>query len=305
MRGFRAAFPMWVLVLATVLCHAGMAAEDKGVAKKPAAFAVTVTGTGKPMILIPGLGCGGDVWDGTVAHFKDRYQCHVVTLAGFAGQPSIGSPMLPQVRDGLIAYMAEKKLDHPIIVGHSLGGFMAFWVAETASEKVGPVIAVDGVPFFPALMNAKATAESARPFAEQMRSMNEGLSPEQFAENWRGFLASMITNPKDLDMVATSGVKSDPKAVGQAGYELMSTDLRADVKAIKAPVLLIGATASIPDPNARKAAQANYESQIASIPTHKLIFATKAKHFIQLDEPDFFYKEVESFLKGTDTKKGK
>ena len=38
------------------------------------------------MILIPGLTCGGDVWKSTVEHFKDRYECHVLTLAGFAGE---------------------------------------------------------------------------------------------------------------------------------------------------------------------------------------------------------------------------
>ena len=51
-------------------------------------FAVKVTGTGQPMILIPGLACSGEVWDSTVAHFKDRCECHVLTLAGFAGQPA-------------------------------------------------------------------------------------------------------------------------------------------------------------------------------------------------------------------------
>jgi len=38
------------------------------------------------MILIPGLSCPGDVWDETVAHYKDRYQMHVLSLAGFRGR---------------------------------------------------------------------------------------------------------------------------------------------------------------------------------------------------------------------------
>jgi N-formylmaleamate deformylase len=36
-------------------------------------FAVEVIGNGRPMLLIPGLTCGGDVWKTTVDHFKDRY----------------------------------------------------------------------------------------------------------------------------------------------------------------------------------------------------------------------------------------
>lgn len=113
------------------------------------------------MILIPGLLSSGDVWSGTVAHFKDRYECHVLTLAGFAGQPAVPPPFLQTVRDDVLRYIQEKKLDHPVIVGHSLGGFLAFWIAATAPDAVGPLVAVDGVPFLPALMDPSATLATA------------------------------------------------------------------------------------------------------------------------------------------------
>jgi pimeloyl-ACP methyl ester carboxylesterase len=297
---------IWVLVFAIILCRAGLLeAEEKEGGGKPAAFTVKVTGSGQPMILIPGLGCGGNVWDGTVAHFKDRYECHVVTLAGFAGQPGIGEPFLEQVRYGLVEYIRQKKLERPVIVGHSLGGFMAFWLGATASGQVGPIISVDGVPFFAALRDINATPESVKPFAEQMREIYKAQTPEQFAVGYRSFLAGMITDPKAVEKVAELGVKSDPKAVGQATYELMTTDLRKEVKAIETAVLLIGATASITDPNQRKAAQENYRLQVAAVPRHKVVFAPKARHFIQLDEPEFFFGEVESFLKDMDAAKGK
>ena len=34
-----------------------------------------------------------------------------------------------------------------VMVGHSLGGFLALWVAATAPDAVGPIVAVDGVPY--------------------------------------------------------------------------------------------------------------------------------------------------------------
>src|SRR5689334_20820814 len=82
----------------------------------PKPFSVKVTGTGRPMILIPGLSCGGQVWDGAVDYFKGRYECHVVTLAGFAGEPAIEGPMLEKVRDGLIQYMRERKMERPVVI---------------------------------------------------------------------------------------------------------------------------------------------------------------------------------------------
>ena len=41
------------------------------------------------MILIPRLTCGGDVWKTTVEHYKDKYECHVMTLAGAAALASL------------------------------------------------------------------------------------------------------------------------------------------------------------------------------------------------------------------------
>src|SRR5258705_1425561 len=66
---------------------------------------VEVTGKGRPMVFVPGLTCGGDVWRDAVAHFAARYQCHVVTLGGFAGRPRFEGSFLHTARDSLVAYM--------------------------------------------------------------------------------------------------------------------------------------------------------------------------------------------------------
>lgn len=269
--------------------------------EEPAAFAVTVTGSGQPMILIPGLSCGGNVWEATVNHFKDRYECHVLTLAGFAGQPAIGEgPFLEKVRDELVEYINNEKLERPVVVGHSLGGFMAFWLAATEPEKVGPIISVDGVPYYAALMNPSATPESVQQQAETMRNMYKTQTREQFTMQNRQFLSMMITDQKDLEKVAELSNKSNPRTMGQAFYEMMTIDLREKVKAIRTGVLLLGATSLVPDPEMKKRFEMNYRSQVAAIPRHKVVFAPKARHFIQLDEPEFFIREVESFLRTED-----
>jgi N-formylmaleamate deformylase len=302
MTGFNKIHMALLVVSSQIFCQTtAVKADDSARGKSPVPFSVKVSGTGRPMILIPGLSCGGDVWDGTVAHFKDHYECHVLTLAGFAGQPAIGTPFLEQVRAGIAKYIGDQKLDHPIIIGHSLGGFMAFWVGATIPQQVGPIISVDGMPFLPALFNPDATPESARAFAEQYRSMYASKTPEQFMALNRSALVSMITDPKDVDAVDATSKKSDPQAVGEAFYELMTTDLRQPIKAIQTPVLLLGATAAIPDAQQRAVMEGGYRQEVAAIPNHQVVFAPKAKHFIQLDEPQFFYAQVESFLKAADT----
>ena len=251
------------------------------------------------MILIPGLTCGADVWKTTVEHFKDRYECHVLTLAGFAGQPAIGAPMLDTIRKDIAAYVREKKLTHPVLVGHSLGGFLAYWIAATEPSLVGPVVSVDGGTFLPALMDPNATLESAKTGAESMRRMMADQTSEQFAANNKMFLANMISDAKNVELIAPTCAKSDPKAVALAMYELMTIDLRNDVARIKSPVLLIGSGAFITSPEMKKTIEARYEAQVAKVPNHKVLIADKAKHFIMLDDPTFLFSAMEDFLRAS------
>src|SRR5439155_16761665 len=124
----------WAAVLALVgIPNAIRADEAQRIAKPAAPFAVKVTGKGKPIIFIPGLACSGEVWDSAVEHYKDHNECHVLTLAGFAGQPALKdkSAYLETIRKAIVAYIKEKKLDKPVVVGHSLGGYLVFALAAS------------------------------------------------------------------------------------------------------------------------------------------------------------------------------
>lgn len=282
------------LILATLPALAQPVSQKiapvQGATEKLRSFSVTRVGHGRPMILIPGLLSSGDAWSSTVDHYKDRYECHVLTLAGFAGQPAIPAPFLQTVRDDVVKYIAEKKLDRPVIVGHSLGGFLAYWIAATAPDKVGLIVAVDGVPYVGALANPAATPETNRPMAEQMQKAYASFTREQLASQSRMAFAQMITDPKQVEEATAWSAVSDPATAGQAFSEMMTTDLRDTVAAIRTPVLLIGAAGS---------PTAAYEAQVAKIPDHRVVMAKSARHFIMLDDPAFLFSTMDAFLSGS------
>ncbi len=291
-----------LLLLFAVACDRPAEAPDRpspAPASLPAAapvrsFSVKVSGRGRPMILIPGLGCSGEVWRSTVEHVAAAgYQAHVLTLAGFAGQPAVPGGSLDRVRRDVIEYIRAEHLDHPVLVGHSLGGFLAFWIAATAPDAVGPVIAVDGVPFLPALLDPDATAESSRANAAMMRDMLAKQGPEEFARQNRAFLSQMITGAAELDEVARDSARSDPAAVGRAVHELMTTDIRPLVPAIRTPVLLVAAGQGLD-----AGALARYQSQVSAVPHHRVVVAARARHFVMLDDPGFLFGEMDGFLAG-------
>ena len=74
-------------------------------------FEVKVVGKGEPVILIPGYSCPGEVWNETVEQFKNNYQFHIISIAGFGGtKPIQNDEILKSVRDAIIVYTKEKNL---------------------------------------------------------------------------------------------------------------------------------------------------------------------------------------------------
>lgn len=263
-------------------------------------FTSEVTGKGKPMILIHGLYCNGEVWNETVERYKNEYECHVITLSGFGGNPArINDHFLESVKDDIIAYTKTKKLNKPVLIGHSLGAFLSLWVAASAPGIYEKVISVDGAPFLAALAIPNATAESSKPMAINIRNGMSGQTPEQIFESQKTYLPTMMQSPERVQQVANIAKKADSNTQGQVMYELFTTDLRKTVATIDCPVLTLGAWVAYKDYGAtHDSVLKNHTEQLALVKNSRVELNDTAKHFIFYDDPEWFFAKVDGFLKG-------
>ncbi|MGH8018022.1 MAG: alpha/beta fold hydrolase [Opitutaceae bacterium] len=210
---------------------------------EPAAFTVSVSGQGRPMILIPGLSCPGAVWDTTIDRFEARFECHVLTLAGFAGAPPRpAGPVLAPACDALVEYIRQHDLQKPVIVGHSLGGFLALDLAAKHPELVGPLVVVDGVPFLFGMMRPGATVEQARASAAGMRQFWEAMDAAAYEQHIRSGAGtrSMVVSDDDHARIVGWSLASDRATVTQVMTEMFTTDLREELAAITTPAFVLG-----------------------------------------------------------------
>ncbi len=276
-----------------------LAASSLRAAETPKFIDVKVSGHGQPVIFIPGLTTPGAIWDETVKHLQDRYECHVVTLAGFGSMPPVKSEhLLDDARDQIIAYAQAQKLNKPVIVGHSLGGSLALAIGEKAPELPGKIVCVDSLPFIAGVMIPGATtADAAQKSAEAMRQMMGNRTPEQFAAYVDKIsIPSMVTKPEDVERIAALCDKSDPATAAQAMYELLTTDLRPDLGKIRCPILVMCALADKLPYATRPQLEQNYRSQYTNAPQTRFVFFEKARHFIMIDDPSGFSAELEKEL---------
>ena len=303
---FTATFRRYALAfgLLAPLAHQPAQAQTTTKAASPApaahpGFVVQVVGKGRPVLLIPGLNCTGAVWDETVAHYRGQYQCHVITLAGFGSVPPqqpVPAHLLQDVRDQLLAYVKAQKLNRPAVIGHSLGGFLALWMAATDPSALGPLEIVDSLPFLPVAQNPAATVENTRPQAELLRQQMRTARLPLAAR--RQMTAGMVTDTARVALVTRWGQASDPATTGQAMYDMYTTDLRPEVARIQQPVLVLGTWAGYAAYGATKAGvQQVFEQQYAPVPHHTLVMSEAGKHFVMYDDPTLFFSQTDTFLK--------
>ncbi|RFP09663.1 MULTISPECIES: alpha/beta fold hydrolase [unclassified Duganella] len=281
------------------LAYAAAPAVAAGTAAASAhpAFKVEVTGKGEPVILIPGLASSGEVWNGTVAHYCGNRQCHVVTLAGFAGVPAIEGPLLPAVEQQLSDYITANKFDHPIVIGHSLGGFLGMKLAADHPDQVGRLVIVDTLPALAAIQMPSITGAQMKEMAANTRTRMESMDAESYRANQLKTLHVMITKQEDIDRAIGWGKQSDHATIINAMVEMMSEDLRPEVSRIKAPTLVLGAWIAYKDYGTKPMFEQLYKSQYQQLPNVKVELADNARHFIMYDDPAWMYDRIDNFLK--------
>jgi N-formylmaleamate deformylase len=294
-----------VLVLQGCLTILPAAAVEAQPADAPVSFRVQVTGHGRPMILIPGLSSSGDTWKTTVARYQDRFSCHVLTLAGFAGVPPIKEPLMAAVRAELPAYIRSRHLDKPIIVGHSLGGTLALAIAADNPDLVGPIVIVDSLPFLAGAQMQAATLEDANPSIAAMRSYFSSMTPKQYEDAARSGVATafMVTSPADHETINQWSLATDQRTMAEAMADLMGIDLREDLARIRVPTLVLGTWSGLHEQLKKYGTELSREDvvqtfarQYQKLASLHFALAETARHFIMFDDPQWFFQQLDAFL---------
>jgi pimeloyl-ACP methyl ester carboxylesterase len=272
-------------------------------AKRPAfaseRISVETVGSGPDVVLIPGLSSSPEVWRSSVAAVPG-YRYHLVHVAGFAGRPAGANgsgPVVEPVAGEIARYIKEAGLKKPAIVGHSLGGAWAMMVAARHPELASRVMVVDMMPFLGAMFGGpNATTESVRPIAEQMRTGIATTAGEARRKQIEQTIAGMVRTEAMRPRIVEHSLASDPAASGQAMYDLITSDLRPDVARIKMPfTVLYVLPAGAPLTEAQ--IDQYYALSYAGAPQAVLKRIPDSYHFIMLDAPEVFQKELKAFLK--------
>jgi pimeloyl-ACP methyl ester carboxylesterase len=253
---------------------------------------------GRPLILIPGLASGAWAWQDMVRGLSGTHAVYVVTLPGFDGRAPIEGNVMDAARDSLRQLIASRKLDKPVLIGHSLGGTLSFAFAEDAPQLVGGVVAIDGLPVFPGMENM--TPEMRARAAAQFRDRLTPVDKTAFAAQQKAFMQTIgVLDMNKGEALAQLSAKSDPAGVARAAADDMSLDLRPGLPKITAPVLLVS---PFYEPDlaqfgmTEESKTAYYKSLVNGVPNVEVVSIGPARHFVMFDQPQRLAESINRFL---------
>ncbi|MDR3679262.1 MAG: alpha/beta hydrolase [Flavipsychrobacter sp.] len=241
------------------------------------------------IIFIPGFACSGDVWKETVAGYEKSNRCIVLTMPGIAGVPPLQTATISYWEKIIADYIIDHKIDHPIIVGHSMGGVLALTLAADHPDLVSKIVVVDALPCLSALSNPTFKTKENNDCGSTIAMMT-GMNDDQFYNMQVGMLPRLVADTTRVKTIAHWGITSDRKTLGEIYCDFQNTDVREKITEIHCPTLVLL------EPSFANIKPA-IEEQYKNLKGAQLMYAAKGLHFIMYDDMEWYNKQLAAFIK--------
>lgn len=176
-------------------------------------IAYQVAGAGEPLILVHGLSGSSRWWDRNIEVLAQHFRVYVVDLIGFGDSRAKHPFVLKDAAAYMAAWMARLGVKRAHVVGHSMGAVIAADLAADFPDCVDRLILVDAAVF----------VTEQDPLVHALGVIQEfGLH-----------------QPRFLPILLGDALRAGVGTVARAAAELLSTDITAKLRQIKAPTLVV------------------------------------------------------------------
>ncbi len=173
-----------------------------------------VVGEGEPIVLVHGLSASSLWWKRNIPALSRQYCLYLVDLPGFG---SLGYARhrfaLMHAAAWLLKWMEGVGLQQAHFIGHSMGGYICLWIAAHHPEKVSSLVLIS-----PAVSSS-------------VHSVFDYLVPL--------IVSVRHLTPAFFPILAYDALRAGPLAIIRAASELLTVDVREELKMLNVPILLV------------------------------------------------------------------
>lgn len=246
-------------------------------------------GSGQPVVFLHAFPLPGAMWDYQVEALADRNRVVTIDLPGFGASPPPADPRsatMAGLADLVAGVVTELELGPAVLVGLSMGGYLALAVARDHPQVLRALVLAD----------TQATSDEATTWqrrSDQQDQLEAGEDPEVLAKGLaEGVLGrSSLQRPELVDYVTALMASSHPDG-WIAALEAMKNrrDALSSLRSITvSSLVLVGEQ----DRRTPLAAATLLSSRIAD---SRLVRIPEAGHLANLENPQAFDDALLAFL---------
>lgn len=241
-----------------------------------------IAGTGRPVVLIHGWCCDHSYLEAQASHFATLgHRVVVPDLRGHgASDRPVQSYSMESFADDVVWLCAELGLHEPILVGHSMGGIIAFDIAVRYARLASAIVMLDAAIVLPAAARAAIPAFLA------------ALEGTGYQQALRNFANAALFIPSDdetrRNRILDAMCQTAQDVMLSAFEGLRDYDPLVDPTHMTLPCLYIAAN----EPSART----DLERTSLMMPRLHYGQTVGSGHFCQMEVPDQVNAMIDRFL---------
>jgi len=190
------------------------------------------TGEGPTLILIHGFPMNSQVWDEFRIPLSKNFRVITIDLPGFGTSPMLTTPFtIDDVAASIIQWLGEKDINNCVIIGHSLGGYVAMSVAEKDANRMAGLVLLHSTAL-PDTEEKKLSRRKVIDFIDK----NGVLA---FTSN---FIPTLFGDPTQAAIKKVRSISMQSSAMAVKSYTLAMKDRRSKINVLqkfKKPILFL------------------------------------------------------------------
>lgn len=254
-------------------------------------------GSGPAMVFVHGLGACWQTWLENLPSFARSHRCIAMDLPGFGASDCVdGEVSIERYARGVTELLEHLSIDRCVLVGNSMGGFIALETAVRFPSGVERLVLVSAAVLWQEYRRAKPLVAFARVVESTLGRAIVGNEPmlvgrprlRAAALGLGGIRFGHLLSPELQREILLTAKRTD--GFLPALQALASYSLRDELEQVACPTLIVWGT----EDSLVGVGHAEELEQL--IPDARMSLYERTGHVVMLERPERFNREVEAFV---------
>lgn len=241
------------------------------------------TSKGIPVIFLHGITDSWHSFESVLPLLPANIHAFAISQRGHGDSERPAEGFLPKdFADDVAAFIQQKKLGSAIIVGHSMGGFMAQQFAALHPKLTKALVIIDS--------DAAFTDNPGMPEFHQQVMQLSGSIDKQFMDEFQKATLAKPIDPVYYEKLVAEGMKVPVRVFQAALSGMMGADLTKDIQKIKVPTLIFWGDQDT------FCLRKDQDEMLRNIKNSRLLVYKGTGHALHWEQPEKFTKDLVSFI---------